>query len=727
MASLRRFQQSFSGGEVTPEFFGRVDDPKYQSGVATMRNFIALPHGPAVNRPGTKFVRAAKDSTRKVRLIPFSWSAEQTMVIELGHLYARFHTNGGTLMRPPAPAWDSGADYTPGQLVSYLGEDYACIQAHSNQLPTSGADVFWHKQPATGEYEIYCYFNENRIFDVHYAQAADVITFVHPQTPVFELRRKGAYEWAFVAADFSAPLAAPTNIAGTASGTGTIDYSYTVTAVTADGVESTAGTPVSVLNNLLTPGNANIISWDAVTGASRYRVYKLSAGIYGFIGESPTSPIVDDNIAPDLGRTPPIYEDITSGNRYPAAVAHFEQRKVFGGAILEPQHLHFSRLGTDNIFSYSIPLRDEDRIRFRIASREINAIRHIVPLADLVLFTNSGEWRVTSVNSDAITALSVSVKPQAYVGANNVQPVTVNNNVVYCAARGGHVRELGYQWEAQGFATGDLSIRAPHLFDGRDIVDMAYAKAPWPIVWCVSSNGHLLGLTYMPEQKIGAWHRHDTDGVIESVCVVIEGDEDALYLVVKRTVGGVPVRYIERMASRLFDEPKDGFFVDCGLTYTGAPATVISGLDHLEGKEVAILADGAVHPRQTVSSGQITLEDPASKVHIGLPITADLQTLPMAIALRDGSFGQGRMKNINKAWLRVHRSSGIFVGPSEDRLTEAKQRTTEPYGSPPALKSEEIPIVITPSWAESGQVFVRQADPLPLTLVGMTLEVTLGG
>jgi hypothetical protein len=113
-------------------------------------------------------------------------------------------------------------------------------------------------------------------------------------------------------------------------------------------------------------------------------------------------------------------------------------------------------------------------------------------------------------------------------------------------------------------------------------------------------------------------------------------------------------------------------------------------------------------------------------VQVGLPIVADLETLPLAMQV-DGAFGQGRTKNVNKAWLRVYRSSGIFVGPDEDRLTEAKQRTTETYGSPPALKSEEVPVTITPSWAQSGQVFIRQSDPLPLTIVSLTLEVVLGG
>jgi hypothetical protein len=427
-----------------------------------------------------------------------------------------------------------------------------------------------------------------------------------------------------------------------------------------------------------------------------------------------------------MSKTPPIYETVfNSPGDYPAAVSYFEQRRCFAGTINKPQHIWMTRSGTESAMSYSLPDRDDDRISFRVAAREANTIRHIVPLSHLLLLTSAAEWRVTSVNSDAITPTSISVRPQSYVGASNVQPVIINNSLIYVAARGGHVRELGYSWQANGFVSGDLSLRATHLFDDFDIVDMAYAKAPQPIVWFVSTSGKLLGLTYVPEQQIGAWHQHDTDGTFESCTVVAEGSEDVLYCVIRRKIGNNMVRYIERMASRKFTDQADAFFVDCGLTYSGSPATTISGLGHLEGKKVSILADGAVHPQRVVTGGSITLDQPASKVQVGLPITADLQTLPI-VAQVDGAFGQGRFKNVTKVWLRVYRSSGIFVGPDADNLVEAKQRTTEPCGSPPALKSEEISIVLTPSWDDGGQVFVRQADPLPLTVVSATAEVAIG-
>jgi len=683
MANVRTLQRSFAGGEVSPEMFGRSDDAKYQSGLAKCRNFIVKPQGPAENRPGFAFVREVKDSTKKTRLIPFTYSTTQTMVIELGAGHFRFHTQGGTLLSAGSP------------------------------------------------YEIANPYAEADLFDIHYVQSADVLTLVHPNYAPRELRRLGATNWQLSTLSFSAPISAPGAPTLVAAGHTAVKYTYyyVVTAIDADGIgESAASTASSAGGNLYETGATITISWSAVTGASRYNVYKLQGGLYGYIGQTAGLSIVDDNITPDLSQTPPIYDSVFSGSgEYPGAVSYYEQRRCFAGTTNKPQNIWMTKSGTESNMSYSLPVRDDDRIAFRVAAREANTIRHIVPLTQLLLLTSSAEWRVTSANSDTITPSTISVRPQSYVGASNVQPAIINNTLLYGAARGGHVRELAYNWQASGFITGDLSLRAPHLFDTYDIVDMAYGKAPQPIVWFVSSSGNLLGLTYVPEQQIGAWHWHDTDGAFESCAVVAEGNEDVLYCVIRRTIDGSTVRYVERLASRQFAAQEDAFFIDCGATYSGAPADEISGLDHLEGKTVSVLADGAVHPQRTVTGGAITLEVEASTVQIGLPIVADIETLPAAMALRDGSIGQGRAKNVNKVWLRVHRSSGIFIGPDADSLTEAKQRTTESYGSPPALKSDEIEITLTPTWGASGQVFVRQADPLPLTVVSVSAELSIGG
>lgn len=860
MANVRKIQLSFAGGELSPEMLGRVDNVKYQNGLARCRNFVVKAQGPLENRPGFKFVREVKDSTKRVRLISFTYSTSQTMVIEMGAGYFRFHTQGATLL---------GANGKP--------------------------------------YEVANPYTEEDLFDVHYVQSADVLTLVHPNHPPRELRRLGAQVWDFRVIHFLPSLAPPASVWASSAGASAnkYTYNYVVTALDAENMnESGASAVAAVGGNLLETGATVTVSWSGVTNAARYNVYKLQGGLYGYIGQTTSTSIVDDNIAPDMSMTPPLYDPvfqgfgiesipvlaggggyarayaggnivavnvtkqmssgedkpitisvidptgygaslepilqesngmhdrgkfriigikvlaqgsnysapqfkfyskrreipayscprvaasvtpivelntfiqisdptgrgaqavpviengaiksilvISSGYGYtrpqititsqsggsgavlgapvlttgdsPGAVSYFEQRRCFAGTRSKPQNMWMTRSGTESNMGYSLPTRDDDRIAFRVAAREANTIRHIVPLAKLLLLTGSAEWLVTSANSDAITPSTISVSPQSYVGASNVQPVIINNTLIYGAARGGHVREMAYSLQANGFVTGDLSLRAAHLFDGLEIVDMAYAKAPQPLVWMVSSNGRLLGLTYVPEEEVGAWHWHDTDGAFESCAVVAEGTEDALYCVVSREVNGAKVRYIERMASRAFSDQADAFFVDSGLTYDGGATGTVTGLQHLEGKTVNVLADGAVHPQCVVRNGEITLDRPASRVHVGLPIVADFQTLPFSAQL-DAALGQGRMKNINQAWLRVYRSSGVFVGADEKSLVEAKQRSVEPYGAPPALKTEEIRLAVTPVWNDGASVLVRQLDPLPLTAVNMTLEVAIG-
>lgn len=726
MANIRSLQRSFGGGELTPEFFGRIDDPKYQTGLALARNFVIAPHGPASNRAGTLFVRETKASLMRACVRPFVYSSTQTMVLEFGDQYIRFHTQGATLLAGSPPAYSGAVPYIVGDLVSSGGTNYYATAASTGQAPPNAS--FWYALPSEA-YEIPSPYLEDDVFDIHFVQSADVLTLVHPGYAPRELRRLGATTWVLSLISFASSLSPPTALAATptVTGTGLTDQSYVITALGGDGGdESLQSNVVTCANNLNAVGAYNTVTWSALTGASRYSVYKLDNGLYGFVGQTTGLTFVDDNIAPDLSQTPPenVNPFLASGN-YPGAVTYFEQRRAFGGTLNQPQNGWLTKSGTESNLQYSIPTRDDDSITFKFAAREASTIRHLIPLEDLIMLTTSAPVRVSPPDGSALTPSNVSAKAQGYSGASNVQPVLVDQYLVFAAARGGHVRQLVRSNEVQGYALSDLCLRATHLFDGFEILDMTLARSPQPVVWAVSDTGKLLGLTYIPEENVASWHQHDTDGVFESCCCVAEGNEDALYVIVKRTINGATKRFVERLVSRRFTDPADGFFVDCGLTYVGPPATVLTGLGHLEGKVVSILGDAAVRPQQTVVGGSITLDQEASKAHVGLPIVADLQTLPLAFEAQ--AFGQGRVKNVNKVWLRVFSSSGIFAGPDFDRLTEAKIRTTEPFGSPPALKTGEIGIALSPAWADSGQVCIRQADPLPLTVVGLSLEAAIGG
>jgi len=826
MTDIRTFKQSFSGGEVSEEMFGRLADAKFQTGLSLCKNFTVRPQGPVQNRPGLEFVREVKDSTKETRLIPFVFSADQTLVIEMGEEYFRWYTQGAVLQYATAGVvtWAPLANFSTGDKVLYSGVYYHALQDSTAQQPDI-SPTYWYPLPVDLTYEIPHPFAEEDLFEVKYVQSGDVITFTHPDYTTLTLTRAGADEWYTAEVDFGSIGVPPINLVVTKTGSGTgYSYSYVVTRVSTEGEETEASAVGTVASsNLATSGTKNSVAFTPVPpylGTSHYNVYKSVGGIYGYIGRAPTSPFVDDNIAADTSITPPIFttglppsEAIGGTDDDPGAVGYYEQRKVFGGTNNQPQMVWMTKSGTEYNMSFSLPARDDDRINFRIAARQANVIKHIVPLQELILLTSSTEYRVTSVNSDALTPTSIAVRPQSYVGASDVQPITANNSLLFAAARGGHVIEMAYNWQANGYATADVSLRATHLFDEKTIVDMAYQKAPFPIVWFVNDEGLLLGFTYVPDQRIGAWHQHETiNGEFESCAVVPEGDEDHLYVIVRRLIDGSYVRYVERMASRYFSTREDAFFVDSGLSYDGnntvdtdlmtlttattwdlgevltltasgahtpfvagdvndqvvithagveytltitgytsstvvsvitdkaIPASLqstgvstwafarldLSGLSHLEGETVAILADGGTHPTRVVASGAITLQAPATVVHVGLPIVADIETLPM-FTQAEGALGQGRVKNINEAWVRVYNSAGFFIGPDSDNLVEAKIRTTEPYGSPPDLASGEVDVVLHPQWQYGGHVYIRQSDPLPLTVSSITMEVSVGG
>lgn len=880
--SIRKIQQSFVGGEMSSVMYGRFDDQKYQQGLATCKNFICLPQGPVVNRPGFRFVREVKSSAKKVRLIPFIFSGEQTMVMEFGEKYIRFHTEGQTL----------------------LG---------SNGQP----------------FEVTTPYLEDELFDIEYVQSMDIVTLVHPGHPPMELRRYSATDWRLSEIDFEPAVSAPTISSVTFSATGGDEtektrytYKYVVTSVVeVDGIiqESGASEPGSTEGNLYLENGYCTIKWGIVAGALRYRVYRSYRGLYSFIGETDEVEFIDDNYEADSGITPPIYETVfsqpggissvtvtsqgsgympegrvdkvadfiyfmvdgkmgayeyhldlddtdaagtgivdyevvdmdgngsgctvkmnwyasyghdhenrngtfiegfeiltpgtgymtprinlyksgtkevlgyvnlsvspdgfdgvslrvtdstgsgaqlrpivssgkvvsvtvVSGGRnytnptitaiakngsgatfkanlgksgdYPGAVCYFEQRRCFAGTRERPQMIWMTRSGTETDMSKTLPVQDDNRVKFRIASQEASRILHLIPMSKLMALTGTTEFCINSENADAVSALNIAVKAQSYIGASEVKPVVVNNTVVYAANRGGHIYELGYNWQANGFVTGDMSLRASHLFQSDRVIDMGRAKAPDPIIWMTTEHGRLLGLTYLPEQNIGAWHRHETtNGFFESVAVVPEGEEDIVYVVVRRNINGNVVRYIERMDERNFGSTLNAFFVDCGATYRGTATKTISGLNYLEGETVAILADGCVMPQQVVTNGKITLPNEAEVVHIGLPIVSDFQTLPVAVQLNDGSYGVGHMKNVNVVWARLYQSSSFFAGPTFATLTEIKQRKTEVYGLPPNYVDQEVELVAPPHWSDTGTVCIRQQNPLPMTIVSIGIEL----
>jgi hypothetical protein len=519
------------------------------------------------------------------------------------------------------------------------------------------------------------------------------------------------------------------------TGTTTETYNYKITAVTEAGEESLPSSAASATGLKLgtaVPDTTPVqypkysISWSAVTGASKYNVYKEvhGGGVYGFIGSATNTTFVDDNILPDGTDTPPGSRNPFAASNNPGVVTYHQQRRVFAASTTGPQTVWMSQSGNYQNFNVSEPSKADDAVTFTLAAAQVNEIRALVPHNDLLVMTVSGEFKVSGgTNADAITPSSLVVKPQGYRGSSHVPPLVIGETVLFVQSKGSIVRDLAYNIQVDGYSGNDLSVLSNHLFESRTISEWCYAQAPHSIVWAVTSDGALLSLTYLKEHEVWAWTRHDTLGTFESICSVSEGSEDAVYVVVNRTIGGATKRYVERMASRIVSDVDDAFFVDSGLSYSGTAVTTVSGLDHLNGQTVAVLADGSVQAQRTVSGGAITLDHSASTIHVGLPYTSELRTLDLEL----GPQRAGQYRRVVRVTVKMERSRGLWVGPDPDHVVEWKQRSSEPYGDPIALLTGEARITIPPSWGTSGSVTLQQHDPLPLTVLGVFPEVEIGG
>ena len=405
---------------------------------------------------------------------------------------------------------------------------------------------------------------------------------------------------------------------------------------------------------------------------------------------------------------------------YPSATGFYEDRLVFAGSKGFPQTFWTSKTGDYYNFGTSIPSADDDGITATLNGGQMNGIKAIIAFGEMLLLTAGGEFKVSG-GGKAITGSNVLSQPQEYRGVSDVNPVTIGSRIIYVQHQGNIIRDLAYSYDVDKYTGDDLNLLASHLFEGHKIISMTYQQIPNSIVWCVRGDGLLLGLTYIKEQDIYAWHQHTTaGGKFVSVCNIGGATEDKLYAVIER--GGQ--YYVEIMESRdKSTNVEDQFFVDSGITYEGEPAGEISGLEHLEGYTVAILADGNVLPRQTVENGKVLLGNKYKKVHVGLPIDAEIKTLPIDFTAQDGTY-LSRKKRIATVTLLLKDSRGGLFGMKENELDEFKWRSNEAYGEPISLQTGKFKVTIkSATYDETQQIIIKQPDPLPMTVLSLIPEI----
>lgn len=257
------------------------------------------------------------------------------------------------------------------------------------------------------------------------------------------------------------------------------------------------------------------------------------------------------------------------GFGYPAEVEFYSDRLIFAASYSQPQTLWMSKSGNYRNHGKSVPVVDSDAIVMTINARQVNVIRELVPLGDLIVMTSSAEWKLTTGADEVVAPGKTGFKPQSYYGSSELSAQMAGNTALFVQGRGFTVRDLGFQFTEDGYSGNDLSVFASHLLDGYTVVDIAFQQVPYSTVWMVRSDGQLLSLTYLREQEVVGWSLHTTDGFVESVCTVPEGQENAVYFVVRRIINGVSRRYVERLATREDADVRDSFFVDSGLTFDG--------------------------------------------------------------------------------------------------------------------------------------------------------------
>lgn len=443
---------------------------------------------------------------------------------------------------------------------------------------------------------------------------------------------------------------------------------------------------------------------------------------------------------------------------YPGCVAYFQTRRAYASTANNPDTLFFSRPGQYTNFDTSIPVADDDAITTTPWAQQVNGVNWMIPMpGGLVVGTGVGAWQVEGPNSfganqQPITPANVQAIPQAQNGfADYVPPIRVNYDIVYVQGKGSTVRDLQYNFFVSIYTGTDLSLLSSHLFLGHSITQWAWCEEPYKLIWAVRDDGIMLSLTYLKEQEIWGWARHDTQGSFLSVCAVSEplpgemglASIDALYCVVERTVNGAQRYYVERMDNRIWQSLTAPWCVDCGLSYSGALTATVTGLQHLEGRSVVGLADGvAVGPLTVSATGSVVLPFAAANVTLGLSYTPQIQTLYLDAGQPTI---QGRRKSIYAVTVRTTNSCKLQVGtnqpdgaaqfppqiaPAWSNMTAMPDQgaafTTAGGGTGITPYTGDVRVAVSAAWQKPGQIAVQQVNPLPLEIVDLVAEFLPG-
>jgi hypothetical protein len=638
---------------------GRVTLDTYREGLADMTNLLVLPQGGVTRRPGTEYLGEIKNSAQAARLIPFQFKTTDTYILEFGDQTMRVFRSGLQVL-----------DATDKVITGITQANPGVITSNSHGF-SDGDEIF--VDAIVGMTEL-----NGRNYRVDNAT-----------TNTFTL----------------------TDLFGNDIDT---------TSFTAYG---SAGTATEIYNIATPYAVADLPALRFVQSADTMFIVHPSYAIRKLTRTA------DNNwtfsTASITGSPSPALNDTT--NNYPSVVTFFEQRLVFGATNNNPQTLWFSKNG--DYENFTTGTGDDDALVYTIASNQVNAIRYLSATRVLTIGTTGGEYVLTATSDGPVTPTTTLIRKYSNYGSAAIEPVQVADVTLFVQRGGRKVREFRYVGDinVSAYQAPDITIVAEHITAG-GLSAFAYQQEPDGVIWAVRADGTLLGVTYRREEEVVAWHKHVIGGefsggqaVVESIATLpSDTGEDELYMIVKRTINGATKRYVEQMRPFNFGGVTTGaFFVDCGLRYEGTATGTLSGLYHLEGETVTVLANGATHPDREVTGGGITLAYNSTTAAVGYNYTSSMQTMRIEAGSADGT-SQGKPKRIHAVTLRLLETVGIEVGNSSNENDRVFFRDSSmPMDQAVPLFTGDKDIEFPGGYDDDDRLYVRQTQPLPMSVLAL--------
>lgn len=744
MPRYQPIQNAFSAGELSPRLFGRTDLAKYGSGVATLENWTVQPQGGVTRRPGSIFLAEVKDSTKTTRLIPFVFSPLTSYMLEVGERYIRFYRDAARIevtgvpvevATPYAAAELDGLDVRQSADVMYFFHSgYATrkLERYSDTI-WRFREVDWAPPPSF-EYGA----RPAGTVTPSWASCEQTITLtgapVSPATAVF------------INADVGREVVVTSgvNAGARVTITGFTDATHVTGMITQDFVDTTANPAASwkitaspmtgVTPAAVTPagktavnltldangwrGGVNGFGTDADCG--RYAL--INGGMFEITAVT-SATVAVATIRGEANATPTKAESDTWSleealwsaiNGFPESAAFFE------GRLWPIKGSYLAGSKTGDFENFGVGILADDAVIFSM--QDVTALKWIIGARALLLGSTSAEHAASGGAGEVITASNIQVNAQTTYGSAGVAPVRVGQTILFLTRSKRKLRELVFQFEVDGYVAPDLLLLAEHLTDDETIEDLAYQQEPNSTIWAVRSDGVALTCAYLREQNVVAWARQTTQGAIESVATVPSVHADEVYWIARRTINGVTRRYVEWVADDIHSQGHYGSVqTDATRIYSGAPATTITGLEHLEGATVAVLGDGAVYPDAVVSGGQITISPGAARVEVGLPYTSTLVTLRPEIPSAAGS-SQPAQTRVVYLQARLLETLGLTVNGDAIPF----RRAHDPLGEAVPLFTGDKVVTLLDNEQE-GRVTIQQTQPLPATVLMLTGVLEVGG